>query len=641
VSDSREPQPTFHPLLMRQVKRTCSDANVSWPGATPETVRLLMERVSKAYADFDRELYLLERSQEISSREMLTLHAQLRASEARHASLVSLSSDWVWETDADGRLTYVTAPSDSGEMDFQQCLGRTIEFEQLPPVSGSDPAVQRARLTAREPFRNFVFGLVRANGELLYLRTSGEPFFTNGVFSGYRGVASDVTRASINEQAVNQLARFDSLTGLPNRSRFLQHLNERIVECREQERELAVMFIDLDRFKLVNDTMGHAAGDRLLKIVAGRLEHALREDDVVSRLGGDEFVVLVDSFGDRRFLQQISQRLLERIHLPVPLDDRSVHVSGSIGVAIFPQDGTDADTLLKHADNAMYVSKGAGKNTWSFFTPELAEQQTAMYALEEELRWALARGEMRLFFQPLFDCRTGECSSVEALIRWQHPTRGLLAPDAFLDVAEETGLLVPMGRWVITTACRQVRTWRDAGVKMPYCSVNLSLKQFASQTLVHDVEMALHEAGIDGSSLEVEITESQVMADPEGVQKILAQLRAMGVGVAIDDFGTGYSSLAYLKRLSAGTLKVDRSFVSGLPHDKEDVAILQAVLALGHSVGMEVVAEGVETEEQLALLKGMGCDRVQGYLLGGPNDAQVIQDRFAPPLPRLVMASAG
>lgn len=629
MSDSREPRPEFHPLLQRQMRRVCNEANVSCASATPETVRQLMGRVSKAYADFDRELYLLERSQEISSQEMLELHAQLRASEARHASLVSLSSDWVWETDAKGLLTYMTAPADSGELDFKFYLGMKIRVGLLPPVPGSDPAVHRARILAREPFRNFSFGLVRPNGELLYLRTSGEPFHVQGVFAGYRGVASDVTRASINEQAVNQLARFDSLTGLPNRVQFMEQLKERIARA-EEPGEMAVMFLDLDRFKLVNDTLGHAAGDRLLKIISGRLQHALREDDVVSRMGGDEFVVLINSFSDVRVLQQIAQRILDRVGLPVPLDERSVQVSGSIGIAIYPRDGEDPDTLLKHADSAMYVSKGAGKNTWQFFTSELAAQQDAIYTLEEELRRAVVGNQMRLFFQPLFQCRSGELSSVEALIRWEHPTRGILTPDAFLALAEETGLIVPLGRWVIRAACRQVRSWRDAGIRMPYCSVNLSLKQFATHTLVEDVRGALDAAELEGSALEVEITESQVMADPEGVQETLAELRAMGVRVAIDDFGTGYSSLSYLKKLSASTLKVDRSFVRGLPDDKDDVAILKAVLALGHSVGMEVVAEGVETQEQLALLTGMGCDRVQGYLLGRPHAAASINERFGP-----------
>lgn len=624
--------PEWHPLLLRQMKRICKEARVDCARATPETMGVLLERVSKAYTDFDRELYLLERSQEISSREMLALHAKLRASEARHASLVSLSSDWVWEIDAEGRLVYITAPSDSRDLDFSLHLGKHMRVDELPPVAGSDLAEHRARLIAKQPFRNFVFGLKRPDGQPLYLRSSGEPFFVEGNFAGYRGVASDVTKASLDAQAVNQLARFDSLTGLPNRGKFLSQLEERIARHAEAPHELAVMFIDLDRFKIVNDTLGHAAGDQLLKIVAGRLQHALRDRDIVARLGGDEFVVLIDTFGDRRVVQQIAQRLLDQIHRPVPLGDKTVHVSGSIGIALFPEDGSDADTLLKHADTAMYVSKSSGKNTWRFFAPELAAKQQAVYTIEEELRDAIDRDELRLLFQPLFECTTGACSSVESLIRWQHPVRGLLSPAAFLAVAEETGLIVQIGQWVIRTACQQVRQWRDAGIHMPYCSVNLSLKQFASETLVQDVCDALALAGIDGPSLEVEITESQLMADPERVQNILKELRSMGVRVAIDDFGTGYSSLAYLKRLSAGTLKVDRSFVRGLPDDKEDIAILRAVLALGHSVGMEVVAEGVETEPQLALLKELGCDRVQGYLLGKPQSAESILERLTSPV---------
>ncbi|MCC7000989.1 MAG: EAL domain-containing protein [Gemmatimonadaceae bacterium] len=620
--------PELHPLLLRQMKRICKDASVSCARATPDTMRVLLARVSKAYADFDRELYLLERSQEISSREMLTLHAKLRASEARHASLVSLSSDWVWEIDAEGRLMYITAPSESRDFDFSPYLGQRMRVDELPAVAGSDHAEHRARLIAKQPFRNFAFGLSRPDGQPLYLRASGEPFFVEGRFAGYRGVASDVTKASLDAQAVNQLARFDSLTGLPNRSKFLSQLEERIAHHADAPHQLAVMFIDLDRFKVVNDTLGHAAGDQLLRIVAGRLQHALRDLDIVARFAGDEFVVLIDTCGDRHVVPQIAQRLLDQIHRPVPLSGKTVHVSGSIGIALFPEDGSDADTLLKHADAAMYVSKSSGKNTWRFFTPELAARRQATYTVEEELRTALDRDELRLLYQPLFDCLSGACSSVESLIRWQHPERGLLSPAAFLSVAEDTGLIEQIGQWVIRTATQQVRAWRDAGLHMPYCSVNLSLKQFASETLVQDVRDALTLAGIGGSSLEVEITESQLMADPERVQGILKELRGMGVRVAIDDFGTGYSSLAYLKRLSAGTLKVDRTFVSGLPDDKEDIAILRAVLALGHSVGMEVVAEGVETESQLAMLKGMGCDRVQGYLLGKPQSAASIAERL-------------
>ncbi|MCE9603117.1 MAG: EAL domain-containing protein [Gemmatimonadetes bacterium] len=617
-------EPALHPLLARQVQRICKDARVGCAGATPESMRQLLWRVSKAYSDFDRELYLLERSQEISTREMLGLHAKLRASEARHASLVSLSSDWVWELDAEGRLIHITAPSDSREFDFSLFLGKRIRVDALPPVAGSDLAEHRARIAGKQPFRNFVFGLAGPGRDPIFLRASGEPFYVEGIFGGYRGVASDVTTASLDAQAVNQLARFDSLTGLPNRSQFLAHLEGRLARDGAATRELAVMFIDLDRFKFVNDTLGHAAGDQLLKIVAGRLQHALRDRDIVARLGGDEFVVLIDAYGEPRVLQEIAQRLLDQIKRPVPLGERPVHVSGSIGIAVFPGDGADADTLLKHADTAMYHSKGVGKNTWRFFAAELAEKQRVSYTLEEELRAAVANGEFRLLYQPLFQCGTVARTSVEALIRWQHPSRGLLAPGAFLSVAEETGLVVPIGQWVIRTACAQVRAWRDAGVEMPYCSVNLSLKQFASETLVQDVRDALEAATLDGDSLEVEITESQMMANPDRVQGILRELRAIGVRVAIDDFGTGYSSLAYLKRLSAGTLKVDRSFVSGLPDDKEDVAILRAVLALGHSVGMEVVAEGVETVEQLAMLTELGCDRVQGYLLGKPQDAESI-----------------
>ena len=619
----------LHPLLERQVKRVCKDGNVLSPGDRPETLRTLLARVSKAYSDNDRERYLLERGQEISSREMFALHEQLRASEARLANLVSLSSDWVWETDLRGRLTFVTAPSEHREFDLRPFVGRRILPARLPAVDGNDPKALREVLAAKSPFRNFVFGLPGSGDHPVYLRVSGEPFVRDGVVAGFRGVASDVTRAVLDAQAVNRLASYDELTGLPNRARFLEELGSRITHASGAPGEVSVMFVDLDRFKAVNDSLGHAAGDKLLRVIAGRLRHAVRERDMVARLGGDEFVVLLGNGGDERTLQMIAQRLLEQIERPVPLGDRPVHVSGSIGIASYPEDGDTADELVRNADTAMYLSKESGKATFRHFTPELAEKQRQEYVLEEELRRAIVENELRLVYQPILDAQDLTCSGVEALIRWQHPARGLLTPNHFLDIAEDTGLLVPIGRWVLRTACQQLATWRAEGLVVPSCAVNLSLKQFASPTLVEDVRSALADAGIDGASLEVEITESQMMADPEGVQAILLELRALGVRVAIDDFGTGYSSLAYLKRLSAHTLKVDRSFVRGLPDDKEDVAIMRAVLALGHSVGMEIVAEGVETEEQLAFLRHLECDRVQGYLLGRPLPPAALREAIS------------
>ena len=628
----------LHPLLERQVRRLSRELPALDLEAMPDTMQALLARVSRAYADFDRERYLLERSQEISSHEMFQLHEQLRSSEARLASLVSLSSDWVWECDLRGRLTFVTAPSEQRELDLRAYLGRRINPVRVPAVEGSDPAELRARLRRHDPFRNFVFGLPGAPHPT-YLRVSGEPIRTNGTVVGYRGVASDVTRAVLDSLEVNRLAAYDELTGLPNRARFQDELATRIARADGAAGEVALMFVDLDRFKAVNDTLGHAAGDKLLTVIAGRLRHAVRESDLVARLGGDEFVVLLGRGGDDATLQMIADRLLEQIARTVPIGEHRVHVSGSIGIARYPDDGADADTLLRNADTAMYLSKDAGKATWRHFTAELAARQRAEYAVEEELRRALERDELRLVYQPLFDTQRLTCTGVEALIRWQHPRRGLLTPNHFLDVAEESGLLVPIGRWVVQRACRQLAEWRDAGLAIPSCSVNLSLKQFASPTLVDDVREALEGAGIPGTMLEVEITESQMMADPDRVQAILLQLRGLGVRVAIDDFGTGYSSLAYLKRLSARTLKVDRSFVRGLPQDKEDVAIMRAVLALGHSVGMQVVAEGVETEEQLAFLKDLGCDRVQGYLLGRPQAPEAIQALLAPAAPAFAAAS--
>jgi diguanylate cyclase (GGDEF)-like protein/PAS domain S-box-containing protein len=625
----------LHALLRRQLKRLNLDAAAAPPDAAGW--QALLERISRAYAEHDQDRYLLERTQDLASEEMGALYATVRAdrdqldsrvrertealrlSEGRLASLLSLSADWIWEQDADLRFTYFSDGIETATgIAPAQLLGRTRTSDSSFNAPAESLAAYQACIEGRRAFRDFTYALTRPDGVQRFVRISGEPVFDDtGTFAGYRGVGRDVTQAALAEQKVHELACYDSLTGLPNRNMFFGELNRTIARARREHREFAVCFIDLDRFKAINDTLGHQAGDELLAAMADRLRTSLRESDVVARLGGDEFVVLLEGCTPAD-LGHVANKMLASIGEPLMLHGCTLDMTCSIGIGIFPADGDDAATLLKHADAAMYLAKERGKNNVQFYTAELADLAARQFVLESELRLALARDELFLHYQPKIDLATGEMRSVEALLRWEHPQRGLVPPNDFIPLAEERGLIVPIGRWVIQAACRQMREWRRAGLAVPRVAVNLSARQFASETLIEDLVRALEAHDIEPSQFEVELTESALMADPERANQVLRQVDAMGVRISIDDFGTGYSSLSYLKRFPARTVKIDRSFIRGLPGDTNDAAITQAVIAMAHSLGLAVVAEGVECETQLQTLREMGCDEVQGYLLGRP-----------------------
>jgi len=636
----------LHSLLKRQLKRLGLEVEAGAPDA--ERWRELVQRVSRAYEEHDQERYLLERSQDLASKEMAALYATVRAdrdlldsrvrertealhlSEGRLSSLLSLSADWIWEQDADLRFTYFSAGIETATGIVPTSLiGRTQMSSAALDAPAEAIAAYEACIDARQAFRDFTYGFTRPDGVRRFIRISGEPVFDDGgSFEGYRGVGRDVTQAMVAEQKVHELARFDSLTGLPNRNMFLGELDRTIARARRNGTAFAIFFIDLDRFKTINDTLGHDAGDQLLRTMAARLRSAVRESDLVARLGGDEFVVLLEGEACAADLDAIAQKLLVAIGEPTTLQGCSFLVTGSIGIGLYPGDGEDAATLLKHADAAMYLAKDRGKNNVQFYTADLAELAARQFELESALRFALTRGELLLHFQPKIEIASGRMLGVEALVRWAHPTRGLVPPGDFIPLAEDRGLIVPIGRWVIQAACRQIRDWRAAGFVAPRVAVNLSARQFVSDTLVDDLVDALALYGVAPSELEVELTESVLMADPERANQVLQQLHTMGIGISIDDFGTGYSSLSYLKRFPAQTVKIDRSFISGLPTDGDDTAITQAVIAMAHSLGLKVVAEGVETAAQLALLRKLGCDEAQGYLLGRPMPASDLAARL-------------
>jgi diguanylate cyclase (GGDEF)-like protein/PAS domain S-box-containing protein len=448
-------------------------------------------------------------------------------------------------------------------------------------------------------------------------------------------IVRDITERRQHEARLSHMANYDSLTGLPNRSLFRDRLQRAMARSRRSGRPCALMFLDLDRFKHINDSLGHDVGDRLLVEVAKVLAACLRETDSLARaqaveqgvyrLGGDEFTVLVEDLSGTEALVEIALRILRAVKRPFTVDEHELFVSASIGITVYVDDGTDLDGLIKQADMAMYRSKELGRDTHFFYNEELNREATERHHIEALLRHALARNEFRLHFQPKADLRSGQVIGVEALLRWQPAGQAVIGPDRFIPLLEETGLIVPVGSWVLREGCAQMMRWQRAGMRPITLAVNLSARQFRQPDLIGDIDRALKETGFDPTLLEIELTESMLIDDSEAVLGILTELGAMGVRIAIDDFGTGQSSLSYLKRFDLDTLKIDRSFVRDTPDDAEDSAIATAVIALAHGLRLNVVAEGVETAAQLEFLRAQGCDQMQGYLLSKPLDA----DAFA------------
>ena len=437
----------------------------------------------------------------------------------------------------------------------------------------------------------------------------------------YVGVLNDVTRRKDAEERLNHLASHDPLTGLPNRMLFHDRLRHAI--ARRNHGALAVLFLDLDRFKLVNDGYGHDVGDALLREVAARLSSCLRAEDTVARLGGDEFVVLIEDLPGAEFAATIAGKIAARLAEPVVIGGRTLPVSSSVGIALHPRDGSDPQTLLKNADTAMYRAKEAGRGGFCFYAGEMNAQAHRRLDLENGLRRALAEGQLEVHYQPQVSLADGRVSGVEALVRWRHPRDGMIGPAEFIPIAEETGLIVPLGEHVLRTACKQLADWDRRGLVVPRLAVNLSARQFRQPDLADRVCRILDEIGLSSSRLELEITESTVMRDADDSVETLRHLRARGISVAIDDFGTGYSSLSQLKRLPIDTLKIDRSFIEGIPGSAEDVAIVGAIAAMARSLGLKLVAEGVEHPAQRDFLRTVECEEAQGWLFGRPLPADV------------------
>ena len=424
------------------------------------------------------------------------------------------------------------------------------------------------------------------------------------------------------EARLAHLAHHDTLTNLPNRLQFAEHLQRIVNKAERNRQQLAVLFIDLDRFKAVNDTLGHAVGDELLIEVARRLTGQLRGGDLVARLGGDEFVCILEEIQAPLDASRVAEKLIACIAAPLSIQGHDLGISASIGISLFPADGMDNGNLLRAADTAMYQAKKHGRNTYHFYTPEMTLYAQNRAQIERLLRHAIENNELEVHYQIKMAVADGTCpSGVEALVRWNSPTLGSVSPVQFIPIAEEIGFIVTLGEWVLRTACRQMTAWRASGVAVPRISVNLSVRQLERADILEVVQSALQESGLPPDALELEITESVIMNVDDAIN-VLKRLRELGVRLAVDDFGTGYSSLAYLKLLPINTLKIDRSFVIGIGDNLGDESIIQAVIGLARSLGLSTVAEGVETEQQLAFLRHAGCDEIQGYFFGKPQPSE-------------------
>jgi diguanylate cyclase (GGDEF)-like protein/PAS domain S-box-containing protein len=455
--------------------------------------------------------------------------------------------------------------------------------------------------------------ILRKDGEVRWLDYSAGLIEFEGK-PAVLGTAFDVTERKRAEEQIRSLAYHDSLTGLPNRLLFADRLAMAVAQAHRQEQKLGVLFLDLDRFKVINDSLGHTLGDRLLQVVAERIEESLREGDTVARLGGDEFTLLLPGIARAEDAAKVAEKVLESLRRPLPLDGRELFVTGSVGISVYPDDGIDPETLVKNADAAMYRAKDQGRDTYQLYTAAMNATAVERLALENSLRRALAQNELVLYYQPLIELSTGRAYGVEALLRWNRPGKGLVLPDDFIPLAEVTGLILPIGPWVWRTACEQVKRWQESGRPDLRLAVNLSARQFQQPDVAAQVTRALRETGFAPDHLDLEITESYAMQNPDAAIQTLRELKAVGVGLSIDDFGVGHSSLSHLKRLPIDTLKVDRSFIRDVTTDPDAAAIVTAVIAMARTLRLQVVAEGVETEAQRVFLAGQGCDRAQGWL---------------------------
>ncbi|MGM3388354.1 EAL domain-containing protein [Stutzerimonas stutzeri] len=558
------------------------------------------------------------RVMDTSYKRLMASRSALAASEERFRDVAEAASDWIWETDHQARLTYLSSR-------FEEITGHKPDTwigRPLLDLLISDKAALQDWLgsSRRAPLR---CSYRAANGCERHCRLSARAIRRDGALLGYRGTASDITEETKAQARVQYLSQHDALTGLPNRNRLREYLETRLATVTSVSK-LAVLYIDLDRFKPVNDTLGHGAGDEILVGVSSRLKQCVRADDLVARLGGDEFVMVLGRLQGGDDIEGLCARVVTSLSEPFHYEEHLIHIGASIGIAVAPTDAVQASDLLRCADIALYQAKANGRGTWCFYGSEMDKRLHERRRQEDDLRLALAEQQFEVYYQPRYFSEGMRVNGAEALIRWHHPTRGLLLPEQFVPLAEETGLIVPLGEWVLRQACLEAANWHTATV----VSVNLSPLQLRNAELFEVIRSALLDSGLPAARLELEITESALLEENQSTLDVLNRLKTLGLRLAMDDFGTGYSSLSNLRLYPFDVIKIDGSFVAGMPHSVEDHSIVKALIDLGRGLRIRVTAEGVETSEQMDLLLADGCREMQGFHMSRPLRVEELHQLF-------------
>jgi diguanylate cyclase (GGDEF)-like protein/PAS domain S-box-containing protein len=555
---------------------------------------------------------------------------KLAQSEQRLKSLLDMSSDWYWEQDEQFRFTHISGGMvRSTGVDPKERYGRPRWEVPYLGISPEQMEEHRRQVEAREPFRDFQYAYAMPDGDIRWVSVSGQPVIgVGGEFIGYRGVGSNITEKKRADARIRELAEYDFLTGLPNRLLLSTRFDFAVRQARRDGSGIALLFIDLDRFKNINDSLGHDVGDQILIETANRITQSMRATDTVARHGGDEFIVLLPGVADAKDLVSITDLVLQSLTKAYSIAGHELTVTPSIGITVWPDDGVDLASLVKNADLAMYHSKAEGRNQFSFFRAEMNERAMERLSIENALRRALPRNELKIVYQPIFHLPGRQIIGAEALLRWQSGTLGDMLPTRFVPVAEETGLIIAIGEWVAKEAIAQLRRWRDAGLDHFPVSINVSATQFKTRRLIDVLMEAIGEHGLAASDVEIELTETALVSEGDSTMSTLFELGALGFRLVVDDFGTGYSNLGYLKRFDIDKLKIDQSFVRDISTDPDDAAITRGIISLAKSLGMRAVAEGVEYATQLDFLLASGCEEAQGYLLSRPLTPAELQAHY-------------
>jgi diguanylate cyclase (GGDEF)-like protein/PAS domain S-box-containing protein len=612
----------MHKILWRQIKRLNIDPEVP---PDLDAWKELLGHIDHTYAQADQDRYLLERSLAISSKETQDLYDEeqrrikeaLKISEGKYRSLFEHAVDSIFIIDAETRRILDVNQIASDRLGYSRAELLAMGIDELAPPYEMERVAELMEKLHRAGSLQFERTHIRKDGSLMPVEVSSILLEQDGRLV-YQSIVRDITQRKATEKELQRLAKYDSLTGVANRVMFIDRVSHAIDLARRSQKGLAVIFIDLDGFKAVNDAFGHKHGDTLLQIIAQRISESVRKSDTVARLGGDEFAVLLEGISKSEDAAPIVEKIIASVAQPFSFRSAEAFITSSVGVSFFPIDGSDPDMLIQNADRAMYQSKAEEKNNYRFFTAAMKTAALERLELGNQLRHAIEKDEISTVFQAQVDSQTGRVFGVEALARWENPRYGTLLPERFVELAEETGLIVPISDWILETACSQVQAWFDRGVRQIRLSINLSGRDLNQLNLINRVERVLQKTGFPAHLLELELSENTIFRDLYKAQAVLVGLKKLGVRLAIDDFGTGYSTLIQLASFPFDTLKMDRQFASQITRSAPHAAIVNGIVTIARNLGMDVVAEGVEDQEQLEAFQSVGCRLIQGWLFSKP-----------------------